>query len=918
MKEQGNRFRPNFSDRLCQSEEARLNQFSRATSIIDYTVINPNAGIDLQLRFRKGELIARIDKGREHSKKKKPFIPEQEVGDLIEEHRDSIVGLMSREDRVGAEDNILEKVTRTRTLKVRRLQRVASFAAGLAISFSMLTACGPHGSINPEESNLPAVPTIDASAHTLHTDQSTLIANPAKLRTIVEETDQITKMIYEGGGTGEYAKPVDEGGLGEKNIDSINGWAVQAVMDFTRSTANPSGEFDAEADALTVAKLLADEDFQDQVKIAVDWFRDHNQAVLYHDSPESRATLFYTQFGEDQAPNDLVRPVDYSTIFGDVVYVHTASVGVENSDSSVLLSPIRLLPASVDASAPDRFICKDGITGVADAIVKAQQNKCLNETLTSRGTDLNNLTGDEGRLSDMFDRNPELRSRFPLNQLLEVYVKVDQSKEHPTGIATLKFMFVDHGQTDLIGPMKKISIYDEKGMVVLYDGNMYALLMKMCGNLILEVTPQKVPEAVTPTITPTRPIGKQEIPAPPPPELLVRTPTRTPTPTPPPPTSTPIPPTPMPVEQYQPPFVPPQQPLSPQIIPHIERGPMQVIKGLDFNGNGDCRDDVFVSSPEKAGFHFRFHWMVQTDKGRFLQEIAQDAWTDINGIAKGDYRFVLPPDADPQIREALRIFWVEEVEAKPGWLKEQGIRYGRVGLDVANPDLAPILPIFCDLRVAAVPTAIATSTSTPSPTPTTIIRGFTPGPTETGTATVTVTPGINLTATIGPSPTETGTPTPGPSPTPSETPTPSPTLAPGETRTVTPTATATFTPTPTATLVPGETPRPTETPTAIFTPTSSPTEVPTPERTATPTPAFTATFTATPSPFVSLTPTQTPEPVRTSTSTATLPPTFTEVPPSRTVTSTATLPPTIRPTATFQTLPTSTATIRPTATFSSL
>ena len=111
------------------------------------------------------------------------------------------------------------------------------------------------------------------------------------------------------------------------------------------------------------------------------------------------------------------------------------------------------------------------------------------------------------------------------------------------------------------------------------------------------------------------------------------------------------------------------------------------------------------------------------------------------------------------------------------------------------------------------------------------ICGFYQNPTQTATAT----PTLTITPTITDTPTQTPTITDTPTKTPTNTGTPTQTPTNTETPTQTPTKTSTSTPTPTPTITDSPTPTPTETTTQTPTITDSPTQTPTNTPTYTPT-----------------------------------------------------------------------------------
>ncbi len=170
----------------------------------------------------------------------------------------------------------------------------------------------------------------------------------------------------------------------------------------------------------------------------------------------------------------------------------------------------------------------------------------------------------------------------------------------------------------------------------------------------------------------------------------------------------------------------------------------------------------------------------------------------------------------------------------------------------------PAMAVELDFPVEPTDTPTATDTVTPTPTST-----RTPTATDTPTPTSTRTP----TATDTPTPTSTRTPTATDTPTPTatDTVTPTPTCTPMPTATDTSTPTSTRTPTPTDTV----TPTPTRTPTPTDTPTLTPTRTPTSTLTSTHTPSATSTPIHTPTPTGTRTLTSTPTSTSTSTPTST-------------------------------------------------
>ncbi|OGE18238.1 hypothetical protein A2769_00320 [Candidatus Daviesbacteria bacterium RIFCSPHIGHO2_01_FULL_37_27] len=181
-----------------------------------------------------------------------------------------------------------------------------------------------------------------------------------------------------------------------------------------------------------------------------------------------------------------------------------ALAGQQETGGSRRGAPARL-PDSFRAG-PESYICSDGVRSVADAIVKAQANKCLYDSLTGRGMDITRITGTEGSLASILAQNPALRDRFPLNQDMEMYVKRGNE------VKTIRFQFSDSQKTDLLSANKVVNIND--GVVWLTDGSLDALLMKLCGNLVIGFQqPKAVPTEAPATQTPAPAEPEAPVPA---------------------------------------------------------------------------------------------------------------------------------------------------------------------------------------------------------------------------------------------------------------------------------------------------------------------------------------------------------------------------------------------------------------------
>ena len=146
-------------------------------------------------------------------------------------------------------------------------------------------------------------------------------------------------------------------------------------------------------------------------------------------------------------------------------------------------------------AGPETYMCSDGLKNVADALIKAQANKCIHDSLVGQGVDINKLTGFDGKLSTLISQHPQLRNMFPLNQELAMYVKDGST------VKTMGFQFSDSRPTNLLSGDKIVNVNDE--VVVLTDGNQYALFLKRCGNFVFGIPQPKVAETPAPIVIPT-------------------------------------------------------------------------------------------------------------------------------------------------------------------------------------------------------------------------------------------------------------------------------------------------------------------------------------------------------------------------------------------------------------------------------
>ena len=763
-------------------------------------------------------------------------------------------------------------IRRTHTLGFHGRKKAPYLIALAAASFSMLTACiGPFAPQPPQpEHEAPAV----VPAEPL----------PPAPEPTAPQKEVITLRFPEHDEDYKKAHP-ETGGY----LASLEGQAKKEMGEKVYKILGEDGTFEPlDGKQLESFQEAYENDLQGQERIN-QWVNDlriQNPDAHYFGDPNEG--MVFTRDATDTQDGQIEidwenSPVHVFTLsehrFG--TFVKPASVPDDSAPEPQRQT--RPQASGVDTSRRDSFECPTPVQNAQNFLQRAKTEACLIQGLKDSKISPDKLTINNidrikyielVQLASKYGlTNEQMREMFPIDEVIRMGAIKESQK------VWIDVKFVEQGVNSSIA---RFSVYE--WVYLIHQDGKFMAVRELCVNPFLPKIEISVPTLVpTPGIVPTRPVGQPGIPvgAPPPrvPAIL-RSPLTPEIAVPPAPTQSPTPAVEAPPIQRMVERIVRQ---FPQVMQRIAEGQHAILKVWDLNRNGVCDLDEFrpTSGP---GVVFQ----VVDPSGRVI----------FSGTSDGTS---ILPGPVTQLGQPLK--WVE----------------------IARPGVRPLYTINSDgnrgensttaISIAGRPPAVSCEQlevpPTPTPTPTTIIRGFTPGPTETGTATPTPTgtrgpESPTPTATIGPSPTGTLIPESTPTPTSTQTQIPTETLRPGETRTVTPTPTLGPTGTPTLAPVSSATPSETATPTATLRPEE--TRIATATSTATSmaaTPVPTATFTVTPIPTGTETPV--PIPTRTATVTSTLVPTatftFTTIP-TETPTRTATRTLTPRPTSTEFVAPT--------------